>query len=269
MSYFTYHIQKNTQVSSDEQELHDLLEKIQSGMATMAQAQSTFKVESMATENAALAALQGEALQARRLIRRAELKLDWFQNIILAYAFTETWDAAGAQEFWDGAVAGAKTPQARIRALTARAEFYYVRGLNDDWENARADFEAALAELRGDQDSQGPDPVAQQTAFMQLHQAMFEFNIGNDEMAIGLAADAFVRANSISTTWRKLTTLDRLGAIAQAMQNQVIPPREVLTEAGAELSRRGDLGALPAKTAALFSMPADGAQLTGLYGESS
>ncbi len=277
ISYFTYHVQKRTQDSTEEQNLNDLrqnltdlIEKIQSGLATVAQPQATFKLESFAAENSALAALQGQALEARRLAKGAELKLDWFQNMILAYAFTQTWDPAGAEEFWEGAVNGAMTSQARIRSLAARAEFYYNRGLNDDWQHARADYEAALTELRRDPDGQGPDLVAQQAAGMELYQAGFEFNTGNDPMAVSLVADAFIDANSVSAPWRKLAALDRLGSLVQAMQTQVIPPRGVLPAVAAELSRRGaDPGSFPPKTAALLSMRADGSQLSGLYGENS
>ena len=281
VSYYTYNVQKRTQVSTEEQNLNvrqqnldDLIEKIQSVLATVAQPQTTFKLESFAAENTALTALQGQALEARRLARHPGITLDWFQNMVLAYAFTQTWDPASAKDFWDGAVTGAKTPQARIRSLTARAEFYYNRGLNDDgcndWQAARADYRTALEELRRDPDGQGLDLVAQQAAGMELYQAGFEFNVGNDSMAIRLVADAFGDANSVSAPWRKLAALDRLGSLVQAMENQVIPPRKVLPLVAAELSRRGArVGSFPSKTAALLSMPPDGSQQSGLYGEGS
>lgn len=168
VSVFTYHVQKSTQVSSDEQNLNDLIEKIQSGLAATAVPQTTFSLESYAAENTALAALQGQALEARRLARRAEIELDWFKNMVLAYAFSQVWDLGSAKEFWDGAVGGAKTAQARVRSLAARAEFYYNRGLNGDWDLAQQDYEDALDEVRHDADGQGPDLVAEQVSGMKV-----------------------------------------------------------------------------------------------------
>ncbi|HTX85371.1 MAG TPA: hypothetical protein VME44_24560 [Streptosporangiaceae bacterium] len=281
VSYLAYRVQQRTQDSTEEQnlnelreKLNDLIERIQSSLATMAQPQTTFKLDTVVSESAALTALQGQALEARRLARLPGITLDWFQNMVLAYALSQAWDPASAEEFWVGAVTAATTSQARIRSLTARAEFYYMRGLNgdghNDWRDARADYRAALAELRRDPDGQGPDLVAQQAAFMELQQAFSEFKVGNDSMAVGLVADAFVDANSVTAPWRKISGLDRLGGLAQAMENLVIPPREVMPDVAAELSRRGiSPDTFPAKTAALLLMSPDGSQLSGLYGESS
>ena len=275
VSYFTYKVNKRTQVSTEEQNLNDLrqnlnglIDKMQSSLASLARPKTTFKLESFAEENSALAGLQVQAQEAKALAEQGlkqGLTLDWLQNTVLAYAFTQTWDPAGAEVFWKAAVEGAKTPQARIRSLTSRAEFYYIRGLNDDrhhdWQDARADYEAALKELHRDPDRQGPDLVAEQAALMELYQAGLEYNVGNDSMAVGLVADAFVDANKVSAPWRKLSALDRLGNLVQVMGNQVIPPRPVLPDVAAELSRRGvTLDKFPPETAALLSMPPDGSQ---------
>jgi hypothetical protein len=258
------------QATTDEQNLNDLIEKIQEGLAKISQAETTFKLEGFAAENSALAALQGQALEARRLARRPGIELDWFQNMALAYAFSQVWDPAGAIEFWDRAVDGARTSQAHIRSLAARAEFYYNRGLGNDFDLARKDYGAALDELEADADGQGPDLVAQQAAGLLLTQAGFEFNIGNDEMAVGLAAGALLKANGIGVTWRRLRALDRAGYLLQDLQNRVIPAREILRPVAAELGRRG-IGPdeFPSKTAALLSVPPDGSQLTGLFGAES
>jgi hypothetical protein len=277
----SYRAQQRTQDSTEEQnlnelreKLNDLIERIQSSLATMAQPQTTFKLEAVVAESVALTALQGQALEARRLARLPGITLDWFQNMVLAYALSQVWDPASAEEFWVGAVTAAVTSQARIRSLTARAEFYYMRGLNgdghNDWQDARTDYRAALDELRRDPDGQGPDLVAQQAAFMELQQAFAEFKVGNDSMAVGLAADAFVDANAVSAPWRKMSGLDRLGGLAQTMDNLVIPPREVMPDVAAELSRRGiSPDTFPPRTAALLLMSPDGSQLSGLYGETS
>jgi hypothetical protein len=265
------------QVSTDEQNLNDLIDKIQAGLATLSQGpstlsqgQSTFKLENVVAESTAMAALQGQALEARRLIERSHITLDWFQNMVLAYAFSQIWDPAGAIPYWNGAVDGAKTPQAHIRGLTARAEFYYNRGLGDDWDLAREDYKEALRELRADPDQQGPDLVAQQASGMQNYQAGFEFNVGNDAMAVGLVADAFTDANAIGAPWRRLAALERLGNLVLVLQQKVIPPRNVLGPVAAELSRRGILpSTFPPATAALLSAPPNGSQASGLYGEIS
>jgi hypothetical protein len=280
----SYRAQQRTQASTDEQnlndlqqDLNDLIEKIQAALASVGQPQATLKLESIAAENAALVSLQGLALEARRLARIPGITLDWFQNMVLAMALSQAWDLASAGEFWDGAVTAAteaRSSLARIQSLTSRATFFYKRGLNHDghhdWQDGRNDYRDALAELHRDPDGQGPDLVAEQTAFIKLYQAGLEFDIANDSTAIGLAADAFIAANSINAPWRRISALDRLGYLTQAMQTQVTPPRPVLPEVAAELTERKKLDDFPSKTRELLLMPADGSQLSaGLYGQSS
>jgi hypothetical protein len=275
VSYFAYRVQKRSQVSTDEQNLNDLIEKIESSLATVAQPQASFSLESFAAQNAALATLQGQALEARSLASRLAkdgIELDWFQNMVIAFAFTQAWDPAGAEDFWEGAVNSATTTQAHIRSLTARAQFYYSRGLNDDghndWHDARVHWQAALDELRSDRDRQGADLVAEQAAFMKFQQAGFEYNTGDESKAVSLVADAFSEANSVSAPGRKLAALERLGSLVQAMGNQMILPPNVVSMVADELSRRGvDPETFPHKTRALLSMPADGSQLSKHYGE--
>ena len=120
-----YRLQDYTQDSSDEQEFTDLIEKLQEQLAKLVKPDGAeITLENSPADNAALMAARGLALEARKRAVKADLKPDWFQAVVLATAFSEVWDLALASEYWDDAVAGAKTHQSRIRCLMARAQFY-------------------------------------------------------------------------------------------------------------------------------------------------
>jgi hypothetical protein len=279
-SGLAYRLERRGQGTGHEQQLNDLLEKIQGDLAGLNQYQSAPTLETYAASNATMIALQSRALAARKLARRAEIELDWFQSMILAYAFTQVWDTKGAIEYWEQAVKVARTHhQAHVRSLTARAEFYYNRGLDDDWELARADFGNALSELRRDPERQGPDLAAQQVATMLVYQAGFEVETGDDPRVIALIADAFEAANAITVPWRRRKALEFVGGLTLMLQQKAVPPRNLLHPVAEKLSAR-EMGPdkFPADTAAMFWPPPDGGgypaggqpaggQPAGLYGE--
>jgi len=265
-----YRLQRRTQASSDEQQLNELIQKMQDGLAELNPGRSV-TLQAFAANSVSLTSLRGQALEARKVIDRAGIKPDWFQNMILALAFSQTWDLASANPYWDGAVTAASATgnhPAHISSLAARAQFYYNRGLNDDWDLARTDFETALHELRADPDGQGPDLAAEQVATMLLRQAGFELDAQGERGAVPLVAEAFAVANSIAARWRQRNVLKALGNLVLELQQTMGFP-SLLRDVADELSRQeGGLHAFPDETAAVLSaaqlpVPADGSLFSG------
>lgn len=261
VSVITYRLQERTQATSDEEQLNDLIEKIQGGLASLNGSGPAMTTDAYAANGVTLGTLRGQALEARKLMDRAHISPDWFQSVVLAYAFSQAWDPAGALAYWDRAVevsSGRGNFQAHISSLEARGTFYYRRGRDGDWPKARDDFAAALGDLRTDPEQQGPDLVAQQTAGLLLSQASFELDIGAEaQRIVDLVTEAFATANVIAAPWRRMEALTFVGTLALALQRKGLP--ELLAKVAAELSRRGvGPDRFPADTAALLSLPPDG-----------
>jgi len=270
-----YSQQRVTQRRTDEQQLNDLIEKLEKSLADVSRPRGTMAFETYATENAAkLAGLLGQAIEAKKLIDRSGIHPDWFQCMVLAYAFTQAWDPASAIGYWQRAVeisspehqeADRKPDhQAYIHSLVARAEFYYNRGLKngaeggeDDWQSARDDYDAALELLLADPDKQGPDPAMQQAATFRAYQAGFEFNmVGDDAKGVSLIGEAFTYADAIAVEWRRLTALQNVGDCIGMFQGRLIRQRDLITPIAAELKRRKvDAARLPAGLANLLEHP--------------
>ena len=104
VSGFAYRFQREAQGRTDEQQLNDLIQKLQDGLASFNRPQGSFTVEAYATNATALAGLHGHAIAAKKLIERSGIEPDWFQSMVLAYAFTQAWDAASAIDYWERAV---------------------------------------------------------------------------------------------------------------------------------------------------------------------
>ena len=292
VSGYTYRLQRKTEGRTAEQELNDLIEKLQDGLTSLNRPQGSFTFETYAVENAAaLAGLHGHAIEAEKLLGRSGIEPDWFQSMILAYAFTQAWDPAGAIDYWKRAVEVSKPEHqppghkkqyaAYIRSLSARAEFYYNRGQKndqrDDWQLARDDYGTALRELLRDPDRQGPDLAKQLATSILVYQAGLELNmVGDDAMAITFIGEAFVQADSIIVPWRRLKALEYAGNFVSLLQQKVLPPRDLLTPVATELSRRKvEIDKFPASVLALWTLPPDGGvgaaagQPTKLYGATS
>jgi len=272
-----YRQQRVTQRRTDEQQLNDLIEKLQDGLAGVSRPQGTMAFEAYATENAAkLAGLLGQAIEAKELIHGSGIRPNWFQSMVLAYSFSQAWDPAAAIEYWKNAVdvskpehqeAGRKPDyQAYIHSLAARAEFYYNRGLKngtdggkDDWQRARDDYDAALKLLLNDPDKQGPDLSRQQAASFLVGQAGFELSMVADKAkAVNLIADAFGQADSIAVEWRRVTALQNIGDCIVMMQGRLTPKPDLVTPVAAELNRRQvDISRFPDRVATLL-LPAPG-----------
>jgi len=296
VSGFAYRLQRETQGRTDEQQLNDLIEKLQGGLASFSRPQGSFSFEAYATNATALAGLHGHAIAAKKLIKHSGIEPDWFQSMVLAYAFSMAWDAASAIDYWERAVE-VSTPehqvpgqephyQAYIHSLTARAEFYYNRGRKngrqDDWQLARDDYETALRELLRDPDGQGPDLARQQATSILVYQAGLELNMaGDDAKAIANISEAFVQANSIVVPWRRHKALESTAGLVgmlqqQMLQQQMLQPRDLLRPVAAELARQKvDIDKFPASVVALLTLPPDGGpevaagQPTELYGATS
>jgi hypothetical protein len=214
VAVIAYRLQVRTQATSDEQQLNELIEKIQGGLANLDKLSSAITLDSFAASGVTLTSLRGQALEAKKLIGRASIEPDWFQNMILGYAFTQVWEPKAAKTYWDDAVSstsGGEAHQAHVSSLEARANFFYSRGLKDDWQNARKDFKNARGELLKDPEGQGPDLAAEQVALMFLRQATFELKAEGETAAAALGADAFLAANSIGAQWRKRHALKAIG----------------------------------------------------------
>jgi hypothetical protein len=262
VSVITYRLQDRTQATSDEQQLNELIEKIQGSLANLDKLSSALTLESFAASGVTLTSLRGQALEAKKLTERAQIEPDWFQSMILAYAFTQAWDPKAAKMYWDDAVSstsGSDTHQAHVTSLEARANFYYSRGLEDDWQKAREDFEDARDELLEDPDGQGPDLAVEQVALMLLRQAALELKAEGEMAAAAFAANAFIAANSIGVRWRKRHALKVIGnLLLELQQREGIP--ELLGKVAAELSRQGvEVEEFPDAAAGLLSLPPDGA----------
>jgi hypothetical protein len=262
-----YLLQRRTQATSDENQVNDLIEKMQKALADL-DASRTITAEKFAANNVALARLRGLALEARKVITRARIKPDWFQNMVLAYAFSQTGDLKSADPYWQGAVTAALASNnhpAHVSSLAARAEFYYNRHLDNDWELAREDFNAAKNELDNDPDRQGPDLTAQQVAVLLLQQAAFELDAEGQSTAVPLIVAAFMKANTIGAQWRRRTVLKNLGDLVAGTQQKAGFP-DLLQQVAAELSQRDpDIAAM--LPAAFAPVPADGTLFAGLPAE--
>jgi hypothetical protein len=291
VSGLAYRLQRETQGRTDEQQLNDLIEKLQDGVASINRPKGSFTFEAYATNAAALAGLHGHAIAAKKLIERSGIEPDWFQSMVLAYAFTMAWDAASAIDYWERAVEVSKPEhqlpghkphyQAYFHSLTSRAEFYYNRGRKngqqDDWQLARDDYETVRRELLKDPDEQGPDLARQQAASMLVYQAGFELNmVGDDAKAIAIISDAFVQANSIVVPWRRQKALESTASFVSMLPQQMLQPRDLLTPITAELARQKvDIDKFPASVVALLTLPPDGGpgmaagQPPELYGATS
>jgi tetratricopeptide (TPR) repeat protein len=261
VSVITYRLQKRTQATSDEEQLNGLIESIQGGLANLKWSGPAMTIDAYAANGVTLGTLRGQALEARKLMERADIEPDWFQSVVLAYAFSQAWDPAGAITYWERAVDVSTGPgnfQAHISSLEARGTFYYRRGRDGDLAKARDDFKTALRELRKDPEQQGPDLVAQQAAGLLLSRASFELDIGAEaKTMVGLVTEAFTTGNAIAAPWRRLETLKFVGTLALALQQRGLP--ELLAEVAAELSRQGaEPDGFPTDTAALLSLPPDG-----------
>ena len=263
----TYQLQKRTQLTSDEQQLSDLIGQIQERLASISRTGETATLEVYAANSAAVAGLQGLAIEAQKVAERGGLQPDWFQSVVLAYAFTEAWDLVTALTYWGRAVDIATTNQSRMRSVAARAEFYYNRGLNtgldaagqpnDDWGHARADYRAAADLLTADPDGQGPDVTGEQVVSLLVYQSGLEMMIGEPGRAARLLVDAVDRADSLVVAWRKMRSRQ---FIATAVRQ---PSPDLVRALRAELRRRGaETGTFPASAARLLlpSMSAGMAQ---------
>lgn len=270
VAFIAYRLQQRTQASSDEQQVNDLIEKMQQGLGSL-DTTRTMTMKTFAANSVALTSLHGQALEARKVIGRAGIKPDWFQNMILAYAFSQSWDLASANPYWDDAVdtalASGNHP-AYVSSLVARAQFYYNRGHEKDWDRARKDFQAATAQLLKDPDRQGHDLAAQQAATLLLQQAGFELDAEGETTAVPLIVRAFTVANSIGARWRQRTVLKALGDLVRELQ-QAMGFSSLLQHVAEELSRADPgLKAFPDDAAATLStaltpVPADGTLFGG------
>lgn len=291
VSGFAYRLQREAQGRTDEQQLNDLIQKLQDGLASFNRPQGSFTFEAYATNATALAGLHGHAIAAKKLIERSGIEPDWFQSMVLAYAFTQAWDAASAIDYWERAVEVSKPEhqvpgrkphyQAYFHSLTARAEFYYNRGRKkgqqDDLQLARDDYETVVRELLKDPDGQGPDLARQQAASVLVYQAGFELNMaGDDARAIANISEAFVQANSVVVPWRRHKALESTASFVSMLQQQMLQPRDLLTPIAAELARREvDIDKFPASVVAFLALPPDGGpgvaagQSAELYGATS
>jgi hypothetical protein len=268
-----FRLQGRTQAAGDEERLSDLIEKMQKGLEKLGKVRQEATLDSYAASSVTLTSLRGQALEARKLIKRANIEPDWFQNMIVAITFSQTWDLASAEPYWNGAIDASSDKDghvdhpAHIASLTARAEFYYNRGLGDDWNQARKGFQAAYDELKEDPDQQGPDLVNEQLALMSLRQAAFELDAVGESGAIPYIVEAFVRANSIAAGWRKRNALKTLGNLIADVQRMSNHP-DLLTKVRAELAPHGvHLDEVSPDVSAVLSMPPDGSlfanRLTG------
>lgn len=247
-----YQLQRRTQKTSDEQQLNDLIEKIQARLASLSPLGAAITPEIYAANNTALTGLQGLALEARKVTDHGGLQPDWFQSTVLAYAFTQVWDCASALDYWGRAVKIATTTQSRVRSLSARAEFRYNRGLDDDRDRAREDFTTALDELGRDPDGQGYDVATEQMASMLINQAGLELMIGDYAKAADLIISAFLKADSLGAPWRKKRALEMIGTLIG--QQKIIPAPDLLRSLKAELQRQGaKSGKFPDGAAALLA----------------
>lgn len=157
--------------------------------------------------------------------------------MILAVAFAQVWDGAGAIAHWERAVDVAKTHhQPWIRTLMGRGTFYYNRGLPGDWDLGRDDFGAALRELIADPEKQGQNVASEQAVSLLVSRAGMELTIGDHQRATTLVDEALGRADSIVVSWRKKRSRIYIGAFV--LQQGFVPvepfglPEELLQQGG-------------------------------------
>jgi hypothetical protein len=71
VSVITYRLQERTQATSDEEQLNDLIGKIQGGLASLNGSGPAMTTDAYAANGVTLGTLRGQALEARKLMDRA------------------------------------------------------------------------------------------------------------------------------------------------------------------------------------------------------
>ena len=207
VSYVAYRLQAKTARSDDEKELADQIAAIQSSLAEMLPPASDGAVpqspsmQTFAKNSNVNAALQTLLLRIGTLIQFADLKPDWYQNLVLATAAVHIGDPVTAGPYAEKAVELASRPGAhgwnpqtaaiaRMLSLRMRASYYFNRGKPDDIDNARNDFRQARELIRNCADAQGPFVTAAQLAELYVRQTDFELDLGHNDHAAALMAKA-------------------------------------------------------------------------------
>lgn len=244
VSGFTYYLQKRAGASSDENAFYSLIEEIEKQLGTLNIPHGAITPDVYATSNAALGALHGLAVEAKKTSGKAEIEPDWYQSMILAFAFSQVWDLPAAIYYWERAVRESEENQnesAQVRSLLARGAFFYNRNHDNDWQSARGDFSKAVEKLHADPNHQGIDMAAAQIASTLGTQAGFELWIelgtGGHHESERLIADAFEATSKITALWRRQVTLQYI--IPPLLSHPAASGQEVFKCVTAELSRRG------------------------------
>ena len=222
-----YRLQKRSQDHNERQQFAALIERIQERMAKSSVAAAglqgrespeaepadgtTDLVYSMAlyahreARWSLLAARRG--WWRRKLIHlRHAVRTDWLQRMILAIAFTGSWDLEAAGEYWMHGEPDEKAdlPQARIRFYLARARFFSQRDALGDRGLCRDDLAKALAIAEGGEHDTATAHIRLERALMIHGQwALLAEMVENIEEAVGQLERAWLVMKGISPAGRR------------------------------------------------------------------
>ncbi|HUA46609.1 MAG TPA: hypothetical protein VMA77_15360 [Solirubrobacteraceae bacterium] len=241
-------------------ELADRINAIQAEMTRPGpQLTSSRPMEMIVHNQAAVATLRALVPRAATLMeeaKRVNLKVNWFQTLVLAGASIAIGDLAGASTYVKEVVqkAGDETPvggspTARVVSLQLCASFYANRGLAGDADGFRRAFDDARAEIERGRADQGPFMSAQHMIELYISEAACELMLGETGRAMSRMAAAVDEWQRITAPGAKLASGTFMDACAR--NQQFVAPDKLLPEsfrnAFAELQRTHDESADYAK----------------------
>lgn len=255
VSFVAYRLQARSAQSDNEKELADQINAIQAQLAELSPVpQPTDSMEALArTGNAAQqaqamatiikttsvnGALQTLLLRIGTLVESAKLQPDWYQNLVLATAAVQIGDPITAEPYTSRAVELARTPSehgwdagtamaAQMQSLRVRANFYFNRGLPDDLERGRDDFDAARQLVEDNRNRQGPFITAGRLIELYVRQSDFELDLGHGDRGTALMAEACREWQKIKIPSGRQVTGAIIAAFANAQRR--VPASTLLT----------------------------------------
>jgi hypothetical protein len=237
VSLFALREQKRKDQYDAGQDLADQINAINDELAKLSPASPSDRpMDLVANASNANAALQTLVLRVVDLIGSQRLRPDWFQSAVLAMAFIEIGDVAGANTYTGEALglaresvkrggASALPPRALVLSLRMRATFCFSRGLHGDADAARDLFDEARARVKANEATQGPYMTASELIELNMREASFEVSLGNTGNAVHRISDAVAQWDALDAPLPRRTLGTLIDSVAR---NQTIVRPDVL-----------------------------------------
>jgi hypothetical protein len=140
---------------------------------------------------------------------------DWFCWLTLAVVFTQLWDAARADDYWNAADQAAADPESHLIVLRAKANFHFnvgrpaVDGKMSDFDAGRACFKKALEIEPG---ALGSDFALEKNVATLTNWACLELTTAGNIPAMQVrSTKAWTTAEELSSEWRKKRSKTSIG----------------------------------------------------------